>query len=122
MEKILEMSGIEPEAFLVRNGLSTTELHPLLKNRTQFNAKSCFGILRTKFQEEGVLQVFWRVMLEGGRVGGKMGFLSPSTQISIGDNKYTVRTFGHEEHERYCSLCPCTVRVHMNFCFVQSSS
>jgi hypothetical protein len=28
------------------------------------------------------------VWLEGGRVGGKMGFLSPSTQISIGDNKF----------------------------------
>jgi hypothetical protein len=26
--------------------------------------------------------------MEGGRVGGKMGFLSPSTQISIGDNKF----------------------------------
>ena len=28
-KKILEMSGIEPEAFRMRNGRSTTELHPL---------------------------------------------------------------------------------------------
>jgi hypothetical protein len=26
--------------------------------------------------------------MEGGRVGGKMGFLSSSTQISKGDNKF----------------------------------
>ncbi len=33
------MSGIEPEAFRMRNGRSTTELHPRLANSTDFESK-----------------------------------------------------------------------------------
>jgi hypothetical protein len=81
MENELEMSGIEPEAFRMRNGRSTTELHPPV-NMLNFNL-----ILNP-------VLVFWGLNFKK--------FLQ-------------IKLFGHEEHQRYCSLCSCIVRVHMNF-------
>jgi hypothetical protein len=66
------MSGIEPKAFRMRNGRSTTELHPLIRLYqldTQFNPNAILEICVLNFKK----------------------FLQ-------------IKLFGHEEHERYCTV------------------
>jgi hypothetical protein len=57
-------------------------------SRSFCGSMSCLYVCTKKefYKDSG----FCRVKLDGGRVGGKMGFLAPSTQISIGDNKLHV--------------------------------